>query len=152
MRKEAREKLKGELSLVDRAFYFFYSNRTSHNGIGGVSLTVTLRRGMCRSVSDLLSTIDKLPECHERLSHLVVLNRDALKLIEKFKDADKCFMYLDPPYLHETRGSTRYDVEMTDEQHDKFIDLCCHATCKMLISGYDNKKYDKLLEYGFEKI
>ena len=61
-------------------------------------------------------------------------------------------MYLDPPYIHSTRGETRYDVEMTDEEHKKFIDLCCSAKCKMLISGYDNELYDKLLDYGFKKV
>lgn len=36
IRKEFKEKLtKDEMSIVERAFYFFYVNRTSHNGMVG---------------------------------------------------------------------------------------------------------------------
>lgn len=152
LRKEAKEKLKEELDVLDRAYYFFYANRTSHNGVGGLSVNTVVRRNMCKSVSDMLSCIDRLGDYHQRLSHLVVLNKDALSLIEHYKDSEYCFMYLDPPYVHSTRGSARYDVDMSDEQHQKFIDLCCSAKCKMLISGYDNEMYEKLLEHGFKKV
>lgn len=152
LRKEAKEKLKGELDILDRAYYFFYANRTSHNGIGGFSVNTVVRRNMCKSVSDMLSCVDRLEEYHQRISHIVVMNKDALKLIERYKDSINCFMYLDPPYLHSTRGDARYNVEMSDDEHKKFVDLCCSATCKMLISGYDNPLYDKLLEHGFKKL
>jgi DNA adenine methylase len=43
LRNEYKSELKNELSLVDRAFYFFYVNRTSHNGIGGFSMNYSIR-------------------------------------------------------------------------------------------------------------
>lgn len=63
LREEYRQKLKNEdLDLVERAFYFFYVNRTSHNGNGGLSVNTVVRRNMCKSISDMLSCIDRLPE------------------------------------------------------------------------------------------
>lgn len=151
-RKEYKEKLKdGELSLLDRAFMFFYVNRTSHNGIGGFSVNTIIRRNMSKSVSDMLSCIDRMDVFHQRVSRLIVMKRDALELIEQY-DRDNVFFYCDPPYIHDTRGETRYAVEMENEGHEKFIDLCLKSSAKFLISGYDHPIYDRLVENGWKKI
>ena len=44
LRSEFRLKLKEDLNILDRAFYFFYTNRTSHNGIGGLTISNIVRR------------------------------------------------------------------------------------------------------------
>ena len=85
LRKEFKEKLKlDNLEIIERAFYFFYVNRTSHNGMGGFSMNSSIRRGMSKAVSDFLSCIDRLPELHERLSRVIVSNTDGVKLIRKY--------------------------------------------------------------------
>jgi len=60
---------------------------------------------MSKSVSDYLSMIDYLPQIHNRLSSVIVENRDIFELIPKY-DSKETFFYLDPPYVHETRSST----------------------------------------------
>ena len=40
LREEYNEKLKEDLSIEDRAYYFFYVSRSSFNGIGGFSSDV----------------------------------------------------------------------------------------------------------------
>lgn len=151
LRKEFKEKLKEEQSIVDRAFYFFYVNRTSRNGIGGITLNTIVRRKMSKSTSDFLSAIDRLPELHQRLSKVIILNRDGIGLIEKYNQ-ENIFIYCDPPYVHSTRTDTRYNVDMIDEQHEKFLDVVIKSKSKILISGYDCEMYDRLTENGFEKI
>lgn len=152
IRKEYKELLKGELSLIDRAFYFYYVNRTSFNGIGGFTANLVVRRGMSKTVSDFLSSIEKLPEVHQRLSRLIVMNCDGLDLIERY-DKENVFIYADPPYTHDTRTATRYEVDMDDEMQNKFIDTCINNKgAKILISGYDNPLYKRLEENGFTKI
>lgn len=99
----------------------------------------------------MLSCIDRLPELHQRLSKVIVLNQDAFKLIRKY-NTENVFMYLDPPYYQDTRGNARYDIDMTNKQHEEFIDICLNSKAKMLISGYDCKPYDKLVNNGWEKI
>ncbi len=78
--------------MVERAFSFFYVNRTSHNGVGGFSKNTYIRRGMSKSVSDFLSAIDRLPELHDRLSKVIVTNKDDLTWAENHADKtnDEC--------------------------------------------------------------
>lgn len=153
LRKEFKYKLRtDDLNLVDRAFYFFYVNRTSHNGIGGFSCNTVIRRNMAKSISDMLSTIDMLPELHQRLSRVIVLNKNAFDIIEKYGDKENVFIQADPPYVQDTRSEARYDVDMTNEQHNQFIELCLKCKCKILINGYDHPIYDKLTDNGWEKI
>ena len=152
-RQKLREELKrNDLNDLQRAFDFFYVNRSSHNGIGGFSMNRVVRRNMAKSVSDYLSTIDRLPEIHQRLSKVMVLHRDGIKLIEEYNQPN-VFIYADPPYVLSTRSSAeRYVVDMTDEQQERFINVCVNSKAKLLISGYDNERYDKLVKNGFEKI
>lgn len=152
IRKEYKEKLKSEeLSIIDRAFYFFYVNRTSHNGVGGFSKNTYVRRNMSKSISDFLSAVDRLPEIHDRLSRVIVTNTDGIELIKKYNQ-ENVFLYCDPPYEQSTRTSTRYNVDMDREGHLEFLDAVINSKSKILISGYDCELYDTLVENGFEKI
>lgn len=152
-RQQFREELKrNDIDDLQRAFYFFYVNRSSHNGIGGFSMNRVVRRNMAKSVSDYLSTVDRLPEIHQRLSKVMVLHRDGIKLMEKYSSPN-VFIYADPPYVLSTRSSAeRYVVDMTDEQQEQFVETCINSKAKLLISGYDNDLYNKLTDNGFEKL
>ena len=141
---------KEELSDLLRAFYFFYVNHTSHNGVGGFSINPIIRRGMAKSVSDMLSCIDRLPELHQRLSRVIVTNKDGIDLVNKYNTSN-VFLYLDPPYVQSTRTSARYIEDMDDETHNRLIDACIGSKAKILISGYDNPLYDRLTDSGFTK-
>lgn len=141
-----------KLSIVHRAFKFFYVNRTSRNGIGGFSINTCIRRNMSKSCSDMLSTIEGLPKLHDRLSKVIVTNQDGIKLINKYSQREDTFIYADPPYHQSTRTETRYNVDMNDDEQERFIDECVNAKCKILISGYDCEAYKRLEENGFIKI
>jgi len=145
LRKEFRQSLKeNNLSIVDRAFQYFYVNRTSHNGLGGFSSNCIVRRGMSKATSDFLSCIDRFKEMHDRLSRVIIMNRDAFDILEKYKDDENVFIYADPPYHQSTRTSTRYKVDFSDDQHKRFIDIVIEAKCKILISGYACEEYRRL--------
>ena len=153
MRLRFKEELKKDnISELERAFYFFYVNRTSHNGVGGFSINRVIRRNMAKSVSDFLSTVDRLPEIHQRLSRVTILKRDGIKLMEEY-NTPNVFIYADPPYVLSTRNSaTRYDVDMTDEEQERLIQACLNTKAKLLISGYDNELYNRLTDNGFTKV
>ena len=148
LRKQFKEKLKEDnLSLLERAYYFVYVNRSSFNGVGGFSTNLITRRNMSKSVSDYLSMIDGLPLIHNRLSSVIVQNRDIFELIPKY-DSKNTFFYLDPPYVRETRSSnTSYQEEMTNEQHEQLIDLINNSKGMFLISGYYHTIYDGLKKF-----
>lgn len=88
------------------------------------------------------------PECLEeitkRLQGVVIENMDAVDLIKKYDREDALF-YVDPPYLHETRQSSkRYAVEMTDKQHEELAAVLRAVKGKVILSGYDSEMYKKL--------
>lgn len=144
-RREYKEKLKEkDLSLLDRAFYFMYVNRTSFNGVGGFSTTLFKRRDLSKEVSVYLSSIAGLEELHQRLSSVVFEHKDIFKILDKY-DKEDSFIYLDPPYVHDTRLSgTRYEVEMTNDEHERFVNRLLTMKAKVMVSGYDNNIYEPL--------
>ena len=153
LRKDYKLLLKQDnLSLIDRSFYFFYVNRTSHNGVGGMKINTIIRRKMSKCISDMLSTIDNLYDLHQRLSKVIILNRDGIELIKKYNNKENVFIYCDPPYEQSTRTNTRYKVDMNNDQHIDFINSVINVKSKILISGYDCKLYNKLTDNGFKKI
>lgn len=149
-RSEYREKLKEELSDIERAFYFFYTNRTSHNGVGGISINNIIRRNMGKSISDYLSAVDRLEELHQRLSKVLILNRDGVELIRRYS-GDDIFIYCDPPYHQDTRTSARYQEDMDNEKQIDFLNSVVNSKSKILISGYKNDIYDEYLS-GWDEI
>lgn len=151
--KEYKEDLKYDnLTILERAYKFFYCNRVSYNGLGGLSTTGVIRRGMSKSVSDYLSAIDGLFETHNRLSTVIINNNDALKLIKKW-DKENTFMYCDSPYANETRSSGRYKHDMDDKDQDDYLKtLLDIENAKMLISGYNCERYSILDEAGWKRI
>jgi DNA adenine methylase len=144
LRVEAKLKLKEDLDIIDRAYYFFVYNRMSFNGVGGFSVNKVIRRNMSKSVSDMLSTIDGLYNMHQRLSKVIVLKQDALKVIENnnFKNT---FIYCDPPYSWDTRTSTRYKNDFTPQQQEELLNLIIQSKSNILLSGYDNPLYERIL-------
>jgi DNA adenine methylase len=152
LRSEFKESLKRpDLPIVERAFCFFYVNRTSHNGVGGFSRNTYIRRGMSKSISDFLSSIDRLDALHDRLSRVIVTNTDGTELIRKY-NAPNVFIYCDPPYEQSTRTSTRYAVDMDRNGHIDFLNSIIESKSKILVSGYDCELYDRLSENGFTKV
>lgn len=146
-RQEFKDKLKKnvDLSEIDRAFYFFYVNRTSHNGVGGFSVNNVIRRNMSKSSSDYLSAVDRLLDLHHRLSKVIVLNKDGIEIIKKYNSSNT-LIYCDPPYHHTTRTSTRYKQDMDNNTQLVFLETVNKSNSKILISGYKNEVYDEYLK------
>lgn len=111
------------------------------------------RRGMAQAVSQWLGKIEEnLPDAVDRLKTVQIENLDYKELIKKYDSKDTLF-YLDPPYIHDTRKlKDGYEFEMSNEQHKELVDILLHIQGKAVLSGYDHKIYDTLLENGWQKI
>lgn len=143
---------KDTLSIAERAYKFFYCNRVAYNGSGGISASSVIRRGMSKSVSDFLSAIDGLEDTHKRLSGVIVQNRNAFDLIQKW-DKQDTFQYLDPPYALETRSSGGYKHDMTDADQDNLLNILLNIkNSKILLSGYKCERYEILESSGWKRI
>lgn len=85
----------------------------------------------------------------ERLKHAQIENLDALELLKRY-DTKDVFIYLDPPYLPEVRKTHLYKCEMTTEDHIKLLNEIKFHPGRILLSGYDNELYNKILN-GWNK-
>lgn len=145
-----REPVSGSLpgssvDRVERAWAFFTVNRQSRQALGRDFATLArsrTRRGMNELPSAWLSAVEGLPEVHERLKRVVVLNRNALDVIRQ-QDGPRTLVYADPPYCHETRATTgEYAHEMTSQDHSELLGTLSAISGRFMLSGYRCDLYD----------
>ncbi len=89
----------------------------------------------------------------DRVPGLSVVHGDSLKLLSSVLDlpelADPAtLVYADPPYLRSTRRSAEpmYRHEMTAEQHELLAHLLAGLRCQVILSGYANPIYARVLK------
>lgn len=139
---------------VENARRFFVLMRQARGGLGMSQITKRAwavsgrpRRKMPEGVSKFLSSLDGLPEVHERLRTVTIECLPALEIISKYDGVDAMF-YLDPPYVPETRHggkASMYGVEMTVEEHAQLLDALGTICGKAMISGYSSPLYESRL-------
>ena len=142
---------------VERAYLFFVLARMSFGGrLGnswGYNITETLK-----AVRNYLSAIDRLPEIHERLRRVQVECDDWLSVWHRYvpvwkEKGFKAFVYLDPPYIPETRRNGTYRFEFTEKQHEELIEVIKKERgVKIMLSGYPSQLYEELERCGWQKI
>lgn len=90
----------------------------------------------------------RLPEwivdVSERLRTVQIECRTAPEVIKRF-DYENVFMYIDPPYLLETRTGKQYKHEMDDTDHELLLHTLRCSKAKIMISGYSSDMYDEML-------
>lgn len=96
----------------------------------------------------------KMPEhimnVAERLKMAQVECMNALELIPMYNRRNT-LLYIDPPYLKNTRTSLHYECEFSGvEEHKALLKLCKQHTGPCVISSYDNELYNTELA-GWEK-
>lgn len=132
-------------SAVNRAVRFFIRCRQSRQGLQKDFATLSRNRtrgGMNEQVSAWLTAVDGLPEVHARLNRVVILNRPAVEVIRTQDGPETCF-YIDPPYLHGTRTTTKdYEHEMSEAAHALLLSCIHNLQGKFLLSGYRSDMYD----------
>ncbi|TNE80856.1 MAG: DNA adenine methylase [Bacteroidetes bacterium] len=66
---------------------------------------------------------------------------------KKHLNHKETFMFLDPPYRFSSRksGSKIYEHELTDSDHDYFLELVKQLDCKIAITHYPDSVYEREL-------
>jgi DNA adenine methylase len=147
--REARTIIEGDAVTLAHAFYT--EIRQSFSGHNGWSYSVTMsRRGMVSTSSKWLSTIDMLPDIHDRLFRCQIEHDDFRRIIPRY-DTPNTFFYLDPPYIAATRRSGGYNHEMTDADHSDLVDIVSNAKGMVLLSGYLHPVYEALECIGWRR-
>lgn len=85
-----------------------------------------------------------LAEASKRLKNAQIENLPALELLSRY-DTEDVFVYLDPPYLPDTRKKYLYKYEMNKGEHIELLEVIKNHPGKILISGYDNDLYNQML-------
>lgn len=138
-----------EKNDVEKARKFFVKHQQSHAGRGtdyGFAITKN-------GAETFSNKIEKLKNVAMRLKHVQIENRDFKFMIERYAKNKDVFVYLDPPYLPETRVSNNdYTFEMTEKDHVELLKLVKKSPAKFLISGYDSGLYNKYLKNWDKKV
>lgn len=97
----------------------------------------------CRLPGNILEVAGRLR--HDRGHIIQIENQDAMKLIERHK-RENVLIYVDPPYVLQTRNGRIYKHEFTDNQHIELLELLIEHPGPVIISGYNNSIYEKHLK------
>ncbi|MEN6520050.1 MAG: DNA adenine methylase [Armatimonadota bacterium] len=146
-----KEHLNDDPNPVERARRFFVLARFSFSGLVGNSFGITVtssKGGMVQKASAYHGVLNTLPRLSERMSSVLIENKDFRKIIAAY-DSDETFFYLDPPYLPETRRGGSYKCEMTTEDHHNLVKMLQSIKGKVMLSGYPSELYDSL---GWKKL
>lgn len=101
----------------------------------------------------LAGYLDRMPAAARRLRHVALECRPALDVIASYGASPTVLLYVDPPYLGETRGSTSaYRHEMrAEEQHRELAEALRACRAAVVLSGYDSALYTDLYE-GWDRM
>lgn len=88
---------------------------------------------------------NRLAPAAERLMSVSLEARPALEIIAAYGQHPEVLLYVDPPYLSETRGGTNYRHEMQrPEQHMELATALAECNAAVVLSGYHSPLYDEL--------
>lgn len=124
---------------LDRAYRFFVRSWWGHNGITGAaqvgdSLGVRFTPGGGHGAIRFRSCVDTMPQWHERLRCVLVLNRDAFGVIESIQDVDGVVIYCDPPYIQK---GFRYVHDFEAQDHRRLaVALARFKRARCVVSYY----------------
>lgn len=87
--------------------------------------------------------------------HCDIIQGDAVDSLSTMRLNADTVIYADPPYLAETRRRVRvYRCDYSAKDHERLLECLVSLPCKILISGYPSKLYERYLAgwdvYRFE--
>lgn len=125
-----------------------YCKRRMSRGATGKNFAWSkrLRGGQPGDLNAWENAIDRIPFYSKRLDNVDIINDSIFNLIKNYNDK-KCFIYLDPPYLQETRVSKKdfEEFEWTKEQHIEMANILNdNFKGQVMISGYNSDLYKEI--------
>lgn len=89
--------------------------------------------------------VDRMAPAASRLHSVSLECRPALELIDSYGRDPRVLLYVDPPYLGNTRRSGGYVHEMkTEPQHVELAEALRKVKAAVVVSGYPSPLYDDL--------
>jgi DNA adenine methylase len=143
---------------VERARRLIVRSYMGHGSSSAVSAKSTsfraslVNRGGALPAGEWPTLPAALDAVTKRLEGVLIEQRPALQVIERYDEPD-ALIYLDPPYVTETRSQKRrggkpyhaYNFEMSDEDHSTLLERIKTCRAAVILSGYPNDQYDDVL-------
>lgn len=108
---DARAYLEADPPVYDRqrAYWYFLACWMGRNGTAGTErvdyqIAVRWTKGGGSPTVRWRNALRSMPAWHERLQNVVILNRDAFEILPRFEDDPGTAIYVDPPYMAQTRS------------------------------------------------
>lgn len=126
---------------VDRAEDFLITSWFGRNGVSGTSsynsnFCVRYTANGGHAAKRWHSVCASIPDWHERLRNVTILNRDAFELLDRIDDADGTAIYCDPPYL--VKGA-KYVHDFDGPDHARLAEaLHRFKAARVVVSYYDH--------------
>lgn len=86
----------------------------------------------------------RIMEVAERLRGVQLECQPALELIQRF-NYQNVLIYVDPPYMLDTRYGKQYKCEMSDQDHRDLLDVLLTYKGSVVLSGYESELYHDAL-------
>jgi DNA adenine methylase len=100
--------------LPERAYWYFLASWMGRNGTAGTErvdyqLAVRWTKSGGSSTVRWRNAVDSIPWWHQRLRNVVIMWRDAFRIIDRFEDCEATAIYVDSPYHASTRTGFGYN-------------------------------------------
>lgn len=127
----------------DLAAAWLITSWMARNGMGGSrswasSFGVRYTATGGRNVQRWQHVVASIPDWHQRLRNVCVLQRDALELIARIKDEKGTVIYCDPPYLEEGGEYTHSLDIVQQEELSRLLRRLKRA--RVLLSYYEDER------------
>jgi DNA adenine methylase len=102
---------------------------------------------MASHARDWSTYADTLPAVITRMKSVIIENRPALELLRQH-DGPDTLLYIDPPYLADTRSDRArkaYRHELSDDEHGVLLTVLRELRGMVILSGYPHPLYDDAL-------
>lgn len=145
---------------LERAYWYFLASWMGRNGTAGTArldyqLAVRWTASGGSPTVRFRNAVDSMPAWHRRLQNVVILCRDAFAILDRFEDVPQTAIYVDPPYLSDTRskGAVRngrggkylhefdHTGELFGDDHSRLADvLHGYKQARVVVSYYDSPR------------
>lgn len=96
--------------------------------------------------------VERFTPVLERIKHVSLECRPALEVVKEYGQFPGNLLYLDPPYVLETRkGRKAYKHEMEDRDHQALLEAALECKAMVFISGYQSALYARMLQ-GWDRV
>lgn len=147
---------------VVRAIDYFTASWLGRNGTAGTkigqkrgagySFCVRFTSGGGDPSTRWKGAIESIPGWRKRLRNVTILKRDAFEILSRIEDEEGTVIYVDSPYLAETRsgfngkgGTSHYRHEFAPGDHARLAEAVRHfKRTRVVVSYYDHPSLDDL--------